>query len=210
MEDLQNLVVIQLAVFPSEAYLLQVQAEEKRQLPTLDYLDRVYAQEEEQLVSNYQPTGTKEVPIKIKIVLKDESPISRPSYRLAPKERKEVDAQIDEWLEQGVIRPSTYEFDSNLVVVRKKDGSLRMCIDYRQLNKVTIKNRYPLPRIDDLFDQLQGASYFSKIDLRSDYHQLRVRECDIPKTAFRTRYGHYEFVVMSFGLTNCNTPKILS
>ncbi|GJZ69248.1 putative reverse transcriptase domain-containing protein [Tanacetum coccineum] len=109
---------------------------------------------------------------------------------------------FDVVIDRGFIRPSTSPWGVPVLFVKKKDGSFRMCIDYRELNKLNVKNRYPLPRIDDLFDQLQGLSVYSKIDLRSGYHQLRVRDEDIPKTAFRTRYGHYEFQVMPFGLTN--------
>ncbi|GKA37680.1 putative reverse transcriptase domain-containing protein [Tanacetum coccineum] len=130
------------------------------------------------------------------------APVARAPYRLAPSEMKELSKQLQELLEKGFIRPSSSPWGAPVLFVKKKDGSFRMCIDYRELNKLTIKNRYPLPRIDDLFDQLQGSSVYSKIDLRSGYHQLRIREEDIPITAFRTRYGHYEFQVMPFGLTN--------
>ncbi|GKA45258.1 putative reverse transcriptase domain-containing protein [Tanacetum coccineum] len=130
------------------------------------------------------------------------APVARAPYRLAPSEMKELSEQLQELSDKGFIRPSSSPWGAPVLFVKKKDGSFRMCIDYRELNKLTVKNRYPLPRIDDLFDQLQGSSVYSKIDLRSGYHQLRVREEDIPKTAFRTRYGHYEFQVMPFGLTN--------
>ncbi|GKC57423.1 reverse transcriptase domain-containing protein [Tanacetum coccineum] len=130
------------------------------------------------------------------------APVARAPYRLAPSEMQELSNQLQELADRGFIRPSTSPWGAPVLFVKKKDGSFRMCIDYRELNKLTVKNRYPLPRIDDLFDQLQGSSVYSKIDLRSGYHQLRVRGEDIPKTAFRTRYGHYEFQVMPFGLTN--------
>ncbi|GJZ69020.1 putative reverse transcriptase domain-containing protein [Tanacetum coccineum] len=130
------------------------------------------------------------------------APVARAPYRLAPSEMKELSDQLQELSDKGFIRPSSSPWGAPVLFVKKKDGSFRMCIDYRELNKLTVKNRYPLPRIDDLFDQLQGSNVYSKIDLRSGYHQLRVREEDIPKTAFRTRYGHYEFQVMPFGLTN--------
>nr|GEU82987.1 putative reverse transcriptase domain-containing protein [Tanacetum cinerariifolium] len=115
---------------------------------------------------------------------------------------QELSNQLQELVNRGFIRPSTSAWGAPVLFVQKKDESFRMCINYRELNKLTINNHYPLPRIDDLFDQLQGSSVYSKIDLRSGYHQPRVRDEDIPKTAFRTRHGHYEFQVMLFGLTN--------
>ncbi|GKA20897.1 putative reverse transcriptase domain-containing protein, partial [Tanacetum coccineum] len=130
------------------------------------------------------------------------TPVAKSPYRLAPLEMQELSEQLRELQDKGFIRPSHSPWGAPVLFVKKKDGSFRMCIDYRELNKLTIKNRYPLPRIDDLFDQLQGARYFSKIDLRSGYHQLRVHDDDISKTAFRTRYGHFEFTVIPFGLTN--------
>ena len=131
-------------------------------------------------------------------------PISIPPYRMAPAELRELKAQLEELLSKGFIRPSISPWGAPALFVKKKDGSLRLCIDNRLLNRVTIRNQYPLPRIDELFDQLQGSRVYSKIDLRSGYHQLRVQESDVPKTAFRTRYRHYEFLVMPFGLTNAS------
>nr|GEZ42366.1 putative reverse transcriptase domain-containing protein [Tanacetum cinerariifolium] len=130
------------------------------------------------------------------------APVAWAPYRLTPSEMKELAKQLQDLSDKGFIRPSSSPWGAPVLFVKKNDGSFRMCIDYRELNKLTMKNRYPLPRIYDLFDQLQGSSVYSKIDLRSGCHQLRVREGDIPKTAFRTRYGHYEFQVMPFGLTN--------
>ena len=109
--------------------------------------------------------------------------------------------QLEELMDKGFIRPSASPWGCPAIFMKKKDGTLWMCVDYRPLNKVTVKNKYPLPRIDTLFDQLAGAKVFSKIDLRSGYHQIKIRPHDIPKTAFSTRYGLYEYLVMSFGLT---------
>ena len=130
------------------------------------------------------------------------SPISMTPHRMAPVELQELRVQLQELLDKGFIRPSTSPWGASVLFKKKKDKILRLCIDYRQLNRIMIKNRYPLPRIDDLFDQLRRARVYYKIDLRTGYHQLRVRETDIPNTAFKTRYGHFEFTVMAFGLTN--------
>ena len=130
------------------------------------------------------------------------SPPSKPTYRMSNGELEELQNQMAALEKAGHIRPSKSPFGAPILFVKKKDGTTRMCVDYRALNDITIKNSYPLPRVDELFDRLQGAKYFSKIDLRSGYHQIRIVPEDIPKTAFRTRYGHYEFLVLPFGLTN--------
>ncbi|GJT46751.1 putative reverse transcriptase domain-containing protein [Tanacetum coccineum] len=139
------------------------------------------------------------------LIIRGAAPVARAPYRLALSEMQELSDQLQELADRGFIQPSTSPWGASVLFVKKKDRSCRMCIDYWELNKLTIKNRYPLPRIDDLFNQLQGSSTYSKIDLRSGYHQLRVRDEDIPKTAFRTQYGHYKFQVMPFGLTNAPT-----
>ena len=130
------------------------------------------------------------------------SPISMTPHRMAPVELQELRVQLQELLDKGFMRPSTSPWGAPVLFAKKKDKTLRLCIDYRQLNRVTVKNRYPLLRIDDLFNQLRGARVYSMIDLCAGYHQLRVRDTDIPKIAFRTRYRHFEFMVMPFGLTN--------
>jgi hypothetical protein len=130
------------------------------------------------------------------------APISKRPYVMSVEELKELKKQLTELQEAGYIRPSSSPWGASVLFVQKKDGSQRMCVDYRSLNDVTIKNMYPLPRIEDLFDQMRGARVFSKIDLRSGYHQMKTRPLDIPKTTFSTRYGLYEFMVMWFGLIN--------
>ena len=127
------------------------------------------------------------------------------AHRMALTKLQELKVQLQELLDRGFIKLSTSPWGAPVLFAKKKDKTLRLFIDYRQLNRVIIKNRYPLPTIDDLFDQLRGARVYSKIDLFTGYHQLRVREADILKMAFRTRYGHFEFIVMPFGLSNAQT-----
>jgi hypothetical protein len=129
-------------------------------------------------------------------------PVITTPYRHPKKYKYEIEKAIKELLDMGHIKPSSSPFASSVVLVKKKDGTMRMCIDYMALNKKTIKNRYPIPRIDELLDELHGVIYFTKIDLCSGYHQINMREQDVPKTAFRCYYDHYEFLVMPFGLPN--------
>nr|GEW82585.1 hypothetical protein [Tanacetum cinerariifolium] len=155
-----------------------------------------------QVMSNKEEDKSEEKRLEDIDLVPGVAPVARAPYRLAPSEMQELSAQLQELSDKGFIRPNSSPWGASVLFVKNKDGSFRMCIDYHELSKLTINNRYLLPRIDDLFDQLQGSRVYSKIDLRSSYHQLRVWEEDIPKTTFRTRYGHCELQVMPFGLTN--------
>ena len=165
----------------------------------------------EELIEEYQDVFPEDLPkglppkrnIQHRIELELGSvPTSSGMYRMSAVELEELKKQLQDLTDHGFIRPSESPFGAPVLFVRKKDGTIRMCIDYRALNKITVKNKYPLPHIDELFDQTKGARYYSKIDLRSGYHQVRIAEEDVNKTAFRTRYGHFEFLVLPFGLTN--------
>ncbi|RYA46877.1 reverse transcriptase domain-containing protein [Enterobacter cloacae complex sp. GF14B] len=135
-------------------------------------------------------------------LLPGSSPPNKPPYRVSQAQQEEIMRQVHELVEKGMVRPSSSPFCSPVLLVQKKDGTYRMCVDYRALNRITIKNRFPVPRVEDLFDKLQGSTYFSRIDLKSGYHQIRIVDQDIVKTAFRTTFGLYEYIVMPFGLTN--------
>ncbi|MCO5578787.1 hypothetical protein L7F22_032633 [Adiantum nelumboides] len=130
------------------------------------------------------------------------SPPNKPPYRVSQAQQEEIMRQVNELVDKGMVRPSSSPFCSPVLLVQKKDGTYRMCVDYRALNRITIKNRFPVPRVEDLFDKLQGSTYFSRIDLKSGYHQIRIVDEDIVKTAFRTTFGLYEYLAMPFGLTN--------
>ncbi|XP_061353541.1 uncharacterized protein LOC133298287 [Gastrolobium bilobum] len=183
-----------------EGYLLLIESEtlvdnQIQNVPVVNEFEEVFPDE----IPRLPPHREIEFPIEL---IPGVGPIFIAPYRMEPLELRELKKQIEELLSKEFIRPSTSPWGAPAILIKKKDGSLRLCVDHRQLNKVTVKNKYLLPRIDDLMDQLRGARVFSKIDLRSRYHQIRVKPEDIPKIAFRTRYGHYEYQVIPFGITN--------
>jgi hypothetical protein len=175
--------------------LNQLDASQGFEVPVVSEFPNVFSEE----LLGLPPDWDIEFVIELK---HDTTPIYKTPYRMATSELVKLKEHIKELLEKGFIHPSSSPWGAPVILFPKKDGTQRFCVDYRALNEVTIKNKYPLPRIDDLFDQLRGACVFSKINLWSGYQQLKIRECDIPKTAFVSRYDLYEYTVMSFGLTN--------
>jgi Reverse transcriptase (RNA-dependent DNA polymerase) len=150
-----------------------------------------------------QPGLPPELSVAMEIELEEGAkPVAKPAFRLSPAEMDELKKQLSLLLEKGLVRPSVSPWGAPVLFAPKKDGGLRMCLDYRALNTLTLKNKCPIPRIDEIFDRLQGAQHFTSLDLRKGYYQIRMRDTDIPKTCIRTRYGSFEFLVMPFGPTN--------
>lgn len=158
------------------------------------------------LIENYRPDKTRETDVKMTIILKDEEPVYQKARRLSQTERDVVNAQIDEWERQGIVRPSASDFASPVVLVRKKDGTHRLCVDYRMLNKKIIKDRYPLPLIEDQLDRLQNARVFSTLDLKNGFFHVHIDDASIRYTSFVVPDGQYEFLRVPFGL--CNSPSV--
>ena len=192
----ENVPLFAVVLRPCDSNVIQSKSDPSTVKAILHQFKDVFPNE---LPKGLPPRRGQDFHIKLK---NDAQPQKKGLYRLSAKELEELRKQLDGLLESGFIRPSQSPWGAPVLFVSKKDGDLRMCVDYRALNKLTVKNSYPLPRIDDIFDQLKGAKYFTKIDLRSGYHQIRLKDASIPLTAFRTRYGHFEFLVLPFGLTN--------
>jgi len=189
--------------------LLQINVVDDREASEIDFLS-VQSVETRRaitsLIENYKPSRTVEIDIRMKLVLKDDEPVYQKARRLSPSEKAIVNAQIAEWEEQGIVRPFSSDYASPVVLVRKKDDSHRLCVDYRQLNKKIIQDRYPLPLIEDQLDQLQGANLFTTLDLKNGFFHVRMDDSSVKYTSFIVPDGQYEFLRVPFGL--CNSPSV--
>lgn len=168
----------------------------------LSHLSTEQSVEVSYMIEDYKPTNSKTTDIQLKIILADETPIYQHPRRLAEKEKSEVETQIDKWLREGIVRESSADFASCVVLVKKKDGTSRMCVDYRRIHKKIVQDKYPLPLIEDQLDALQDARVFSTLDLKNGFFHVKVHEDSVKYTAFVTHRGHYEFLKMPFGLKN--------